>query len=72
MSKFEVVVIGASAGGLSALERILEKLNPGLKAGIVICQHMASDTGDAMLQLLKKHSVLEINEPLDKEEICSE
>ncbi len=69
MSKFEVVVIGSSAGGLSALERILERLNPNLVVPIIICQHMASDTGDAMLQLLKKHSVIDMNEPLDKEEV---
>lgn len=69
MKRPGIVVIGASAGGLSTLEKILENLNPGILTPILICQHMGSDTGDSIMKLLKKHSVVEVSEPIDKEVI---
>lgn len=65
--KFSIVVIGASAGGLSALEVILRKLDKDIKTPIVIVQHLSADSGDSILKLLKKYSAVELTEPNDKE-----
>lgn len=62
-----VVVVGASAGGLAALEKILESLSPNIITPILICQHLGPDSGDSVMKLLKKHSVIELLEPNDKE-----
>lgn len=69
MKRPGIVVIGASAGGLSALEKILENLDPGIITPILICQHLGSNSGDSVMRLLKKHSVVEFSEPIDKEQI---
>ena len=69
MKGFEVIVIGASAGGLSALKKILRGLDSKLSTPIVIVQHISSDVGDSILKLLKKNSGIECSEPIDKEKI---
>jgi len=41
-SKFEIIVIGASTGGPSAIERVIRDLPQDFDIPIVICQHMPS------------------------------
>ncbi|MGL1891077.1 MAG: chemotaxis protein CheB [Spirochaetaceae bacterium] len=67
MDDFDIVVIGASAGGLSALESILMNINRYIKVPIVIVQHLSANSGDSLVTLLKKYSVIELSEPIDKE-----
>ncbi len=67
MRRFNIAVIGASAGGLSALEAILKVLDKDLSTPIIIVQHLSPDGGDAILKLLKKYSLIELSEPTDKE-----
>lgn len=67
MIKPEVVVIGASAGGLSVLERILSSLKPDIFTPILICQHLGPESGDSVMKLLRKHSTVPLSEPEDKE-----
>jgi two-component system, chemotaxis family, protein-glutamate methylesterase/glutaminase len=51
-----IIVIGTSAGGLAALDRLLCQLRPDVPAAIFIVQHMAADSnGDALLHRLRKH-----------------
>lgn len=69
MSDFDVVVIGASAGGLSALEVILRGVDKDISVPIVIVQHLSPDSGDAIVSLLKKYSNIELSEPIDKESV---
>lgn len=69
MNSFDIVVIGTSAGGLSALATILTNLEDHLDFPIVIVQHMSADSGDSVLNLLKKYSTLELTEPIDKERV---
>lgn len=66
MREFDIVVLGASAGGLSAIENILLALDEDIKVPIVIVQHLSEDSGDAIFNLLKKYSPIEFVEPLDK------
>jgi chemotaxis response regulator CheB len=45
MNRRDIVVIGASAGGVAALEGLLGSLPPGLPASVFIAQHRASSAG---------------------------
>jgi len=58
---FRVVGIGASAGGLEALGRLLPMLKPDAHSVYIIAQHMAKDNHiDLVLRLLKRHSALPV------------
>jgi two-component system chemotaxis response regulator CheB len=51
-----VVVIGASAGGLEALDALIGQLPTGFRAVIFIVQHMAPETsGGTLVDRLNKH-----------------
>jgi two-component system chemotaxis response regulator CheB len=66
---FEIVVIGASYGGLSALQILLPELAPGFPLPVVIVQHRKKDGDDGLCEYLRKRSPLPLVEPNDKEEI---
>ena len=68
---FEIIVIGTSLGGLSALEVILEGLDSGFPTPIATVMHRSVDSGQALSSVLRRHSALRIREPQDKEEIRS-
>ena len=58
-SQLRIVVIGASAGGLSALTRLIASLPADFSAAVFVVQHMAADvTGDVLVQSLAKNSSL--------------
>lgn len=51
-----IIVVGTSAGGLEALDRLIGQLPTGLPASIFIVQHMAPEnTGAALLTRLGKY-----------------
>ena len=50
-----IIVIGTSAGGLGALDKLIGQLHSDLRASIFVVQHMAADSnGDALLHQLRK------------------
>jgi two-component system chemotaxis response regulator CheB len=70
MSGFDVVVIGASWGGLRALERILGGLPADFPTPIVVAQHRDDDADDALLQnLLNRHTAMRVIDADDKAEL---
>lgn len=69
MPKIDIVVVGSSSGGISALETLLKGIDKNLHAAIVIVQHMSPDSGHTIKNLLKKYSTLDVKEPIDKEEL---
>jgi two-component system, chemotaxis family, protein-glutamate methylesterase/glutaminase len=70
--QFRIVVVGASAGGLAALSKLLGSLPPDFPAAILIVQHMAADvTGDVLVKALAKHTALRCAHALDGERIVS-
>lgn len=69
MSTVRVIAMGASLGGLEAIERILAALPSGLQSAIAIAQHRRADEGSRLVELLCSHSVLPVSEPEDKEPI---
>ena len=63
------MVIGASHGGLSALQLILPELAPDFPLPVVVVQHRKKDGDDGLCEYLKKRSRLPLTEPDDKEKV---
>jgi two-component system, chemotaxis family, protein-glutamate methylesterase/glutaminase len=66
---FELVVVGASWGGLQALRWLLEGLPDDFPTPLVVAQHRSSDSSDVMVRVLQSHSPLAITEASDKDAI---
>jgi two-component system chemotaxis response regulator CheB len=66
---FEIVVVGASYGGLSALQQLLPELSPEFPLPVVIVQHRKKDGDDGLCEYLKKRCPLPLIEPEDKEKV---
>lgn len=65
---FEIVVIGASFGGLAALQVVLPALARDFPLPIVVVQHRGKDM-DNLCEFLGRHSALPLSEPNDKDAI---
>ncbi|MFP4527214.1 MAG: chemotaxis protein CheB [Candidatus Kapaibacterium sp.] len=57
---FSVVGVGASAGGLEALETFFKNMPPNINCSFVVVQHLSPDYKSLMLELLSKHTSMEI------------
>ena len=62
----DIVVIGASWGGLHAVGRILADLPGGFPAPIVVVQHRGEDPEDLLSGLLDRRTALRVREAGDK------
>jgi two-component system chemotaxis response regulator CheB len=69
MSDLRMVVVGASLGGLGAIETILEGLRADFAPTVVLIQHRMADAESHLVELLGHHSALPVSEPDDKEPI---
>ena len=61
----EIIVVGASAGGLRALEKVLGALPRGFPVPIVAVQHRARESSDTYAEVLGKGSALPVHEVHD-------
>ena|SRR5947209_605834 len=69
---WELVVIGASWGGLTALERLFGLLPHEFTLPIVVAQHRSADSGSGALgRLLASRAGRPVIEPSDKEPIVA-
>ncbi|GAB1370073.1 chemotaxis protein CheB [Candidatus Kapaibacterium sp.] len=57
---FAIVGIGASAGGLEALEQFFKHIKPDSGLAYVVVQHLSPDYKSLMVELLSKHTLLPI------------
>ena len=64
---FEIVVVGASTGGLKALQVLLSGLSAEFSLPIVIVQHRGKDMETGLCEFLARSSRLPVTEPDDKE-----
>ena len=70
MSGYEVVVIGASWGGMRALGRLLSGLSKDFPLPIAVAQHRDADAEDDLLPtLLSRHTSLQVADADDKDEL---
>jgi len=66
-----MTVIGASLGGLKALQTLLHGLPPGFPMPLALVLHRHKDDDDLLPAALQKHSALPVTEVADKEPILS-
>ena len=66
---YEIVVVGASLGGLNALKVLLRGLPAQFPLPVAIVQHQGPGTGGRLAQLLQTYANLPVVEPDDKEAI---
>lgn len=64
-----VVGIGASAGGLEALQSFVSHLDPNVPAAFIIAQHLAPHTKSLLVELLSRKSALPVKMAVDGEKI---
>jgi two-component system chemotaxis response regulator CheB len=66
---YEAVVIGASAGGLGALQILFSNIGKKFHLPVLMVQHMHPESDDYLGQILKSYSYLKFKEADDKEPI---
>ena len=54
MNPFQAAVIGVSAGGLKALEKVLTKLSADFSLGVMVVQHTTADSDDFLARHLDR------------------
>lgn len=64
-----IVAVGASLGGLEAMQMLLRGLPASFRCPIVIAQHRRAEIDGRLLELLNAQSKLPVIEPEDKEPI---
>jgi two-component system chemotaxis response regulator CheB len=67
----EIVVVGASTGGLKALQTLLSGLVADFPLPIAIVQHRGKESGSELCEFLRQSSRLPVTEPEDKEPILA-
>ncbi len=65
----QVVVIGVSAGGMSALENIFSKLDRNCCLAFIVVQHVSPDSDDFLAKYLNEKSKLIVKQADEKETI---
>ncbi|HEV8631334.1 MAG TPA: chemotaxis protein CheB, partial [Thermoanaerobaculia bacterium] len=68
---FDLVVVGASLGGLTALRQLLAALPQDFAAAVAIVQHRRPDAESALASLLAAACLLPVCEPRDREPLRS-
>lgn len=69
MSKRDIIVIGASAGGFEAIKHLVAGLPADLDASLFIVWHMAPDTKGVLPEVLRRHGRLPASNAQDGEAI---
>lgn len=64
-SEFFVVAVGASAGGLEALEDFFDNLPADRNYALVVIQHLSPDFKSLMAEILEKHTAMPIRPVTD-------
>ena len=64
-----LVALGASAGGLEALQRFFGALTPPTHAAFVVIQHLSPDHRSMMSELLARHTPLPVREAVAGESL---
>jgi len=66
-SRFDLVVIGASAGGVSALQALLSALPATLALPVLVVLHLPRDRSSRIAEVLAPYCALQVREAEDKQ-----
>ncbi len=66
---FKAVAVGASAGGVKALNRILPQFGHGFAAAVILVQHRNEDEGSFLVDAIAKNCRLRVKDVMDKEPV---
>lgn len=66
MANRDIVVIGASAGGIEALQQLLRGLPSDLEASILIVLHTSPHAGSLLPEILQRASEMPARHPVDR------
>jgi len=69
MSGHDIIVIGASAGGVEALTQVIRSLPPDLPAAIFVVLHISPRHKSFLPQILSRYTSLVVSHALDGEKI---
>jgi two-component system chemotaxis response regulator CheB len=69
--KYDVIVIGVSAGGLSALVKLLEQLPPDFQIPVIIVQHRSKEERTLLEEVIQSKCRIRIKQADEKEKIKS-
>ncbi|MGC2620164.1 MAG: chemotaxis protein CheB [Acidobacteriaceae bacterium] len=61
----DLIVMGASAGGIEALQRVLRGLPADLQAAVLVVQHTSSRSNSHLAQILERGAYLPVTHPQD-------
>lgn len=67
MTAPRAIVIGCSAGGLTALEILLGGLDPRIPPTVLVCCHTGSSDVELLCELLARHTQLPVFEAVERE-----
>ncbi len=67
--KFDVIAMGASAGGLHSLSEVLAPLPADLSCAILVVQHLSPEYRSMMAELLLRRTALRVSQGRDGDEI---
>ncbi|MDT3500566.1 chemotaxis protein CheB [Stenotrophomonas maltophilia] len=65
----EVMVVGASAGGVAALQAIVQALPAGLSVPVLVVLHVPRDRTSRIVEVLAPHCAVPVREAEDKQPI---
>ena len=69
MAGRDIIVVGASAGGVEALSRLVGDLPDDLPAAVFVVLHTAPHSGSALLRILSRQTRLPVAQPDDGEPV---
>lgn len=67
--RYEVIMMGASAGGMEALREVLSGLEQPFALPIIVAQHVAAHSDNYLVTYLNNHTPLLVKEAEEKERI---
>lgn len=65
MAGRDIIVVGASAGGVETLRRLVAELPEDLPAAVFVVLHMAPHTGSALVGILARQTKIAVEHPSD-------
>jgi two-component system, chemotaxis family, protein-glutamate methylesterase/glutaminase len=69
-SRFDAIVVGASAGGTEALTKLLPRLPSGLRASVFVVMHLPREHPSLLPMMYSPQCAVRVAEALDKEPVA--